>query len=160
MLYSNQTKWTKFNERTNTLLYKNISLILFSKMSHSFLLLWEIDGATCTQREDFYSPYRLPGARERQCLHPTLQARQRRPDRLRVLRSTPILCLCRNLTARFSSCGLLPVTHLLYLSALMYCHIPVFSSLRDSLSKHTGHLERTENSCHMLYNNIYIYIYI
>ena len=60
--------------------------------------------------------------------------------------------LSLNLTAWFSSRDLLPVTHLLYPTALMSCHIPVYSSQRDSLSKHTGSLGTTRNPCHMLYN--------
>ena len=51
------------NER-NTLLYKNISLILFLKGAHSLLLVWEIDGETYTQREDFFLShtfFREPG---------------------------------------------------------------------------------------------------
>ena len=55
------------------------------------LVVWEIDGETYTQREDFFFPYLLLGAKGCQRLHP-LQARQRRPDRLRVPRSTTILC--------------------------------------------------------------------
>ena len=39
-----------------------------------------------------------------------------------------ISALCPNLTTWFSSRGLLLVTHLLYLTALMCCHIPVYSS--------------------------------
>ena len=42
------------------------------------------------------------------------------PARLRVPRST-VLCLCLNLTAWFSSRGLLPVTHLFYPSVLPEC---------------------------------------
>ena len=42
-------------QRTNeTLLYKNISLILFLKGAHNLLLVWEIDGETYTQRGDFF----------------------------------------------------------------------------------------------------------
>ena len=37
-----------------TLLYNNISLILFSKGAHSLLLVWEIDGETYTQRRNFF----------------------------------------------------------------------------------------------------------
>ena len=38
----------------NSFLYKNISLILFSKEAHSLLWVWEIDGETYTQRRDFF----------------------------------------------------------------------------------------------------------
>ena len=47
---------TSMNER-NTLLYKNTSLILFSKGAHSLLWVWEIDGETYTQRGDFFWPF-------------------------------------------------------------------------------------------------------
>ena len=47
MIY--EIKWTN-----GTLLYKNISPILFSKGAHSLLLVWEIDGETYTQRWDFF----------------------------------------------------------------------------------------------------------
>ena len=67
------------NER-NTLLYKNISLTLFSKRAHSLLLVWEIDGETYTQIWDFFS-YLLPGARGANACTP-LQACQRRPNPL------------------------------------------------------------------------------
>ena len=81
-----------------------------------------------------------------------LQARQRRPDRLRLARSTAILYLCLNLTTCFSSRGLLPVTHLLYRRALTCCYVSVYSSQRDSLSKHTGSPGTNRKS--MSYNNI------
>ena len=43
-----ELQWT--NE---TLLYKNVSLILFSKGAHSLMLVLEIGGETYTQRGDF-----------------------------------------------------------------------------------------------------------
>ena len=46
------------NER-NTLVYKNISFILFLKGAHSLLLVWEIDGETHTLRGDFFLSYIL-----------------------------------------------------------------------------------------------------
>ena len=55
----------------NTLLYKNISLILFSKGAHSLSWVWEIDGETYTQRGDFFLPhifFRESGGCQR--LHP------------------------------------------------------------------------------------------
>ena len=48
LIHDLRLQWT--NE---TLLYKNISLILFSKGAHCLLLVWEIDGETYTQKGDF-----------------------------------------------------------------------------------------------------------
>ena len=41
-------------EQWGTRIYKNISLILFSKEAQSLLLVWEIDGEIKTQRGDFF----------------------------------------------------------------------------------------------------------
>ena len=126
------------------LLYKNISLILYSKRGPLFIV------SLRDRWRDIYSergllivPYLLLGARGCQCLHPLAN---------RIVRDDLILCLaecssldswfsvlCLNLTACLSR-GLLLVTHLLYLTALMQCHCPVYSSQHDSLSKHTGSL--------------------
>ena len=54
----------EFQWKNETLLYKNISLILFSKGPHCLLLVWEIDGETYTQRGDFFLShifFREPG---------------------------------------------------------------------------------------------------
>ena len=40
-----------------TLLYKNISLILFLKEAYCLLLVWEIDGEAYTRRGDFFLPH-------------------------------------------------------------------------------------------------------
>ena len=37
----NQTQYTKFNERTNTLLYKNISLTLYSRKGDVLCCVWD-----------------------------------------------------------------------------------------------------------------------
>ena len=109
-------------------------------MGPQFVVSWEIDGETYTQREDFF-PYLLPKARGCQCLHPLTSSSERgKPfDRRCVFGLTPILCTL-NLTMLFLSHGFLPVTHLLYPIVLTCCHIPVYLSQRDSLSKHTGSL--------------------
>ena len=137
---------TSMNERTNTRLYKNISLTLYSRKGWCFCDAWEKDGATYTKREDFF-PYLLPGARGCQQLHSLTSSSE-----------TPLLgcvsldwlwfsALCLNLTTWFSSRGHLPVTHLLYLSGLLWrSRILVYSSRRDSLSKHTGLLGTNRKS--------------
>ena len=105
-----------FNEQMNTLLYKNISLTLYSQKGWSFCGVWEMGGETYTQREDFF-PYLLPGARGCQHLHPL--ASRDTSDRLRAPRSTAILCFSLNLTTWFSLRDLLLVTHFFNLSALI-----------------------------------------
>ena len=55
-------QFTNFNKRTNTLLYKNIFLTLYSRKGWCFCGVWEMGGETYTQREDFF-PYLHPGAR-------------------------------------------------------------------------------------------------
>ena len=61
--------------------------------------------------------------------------------------------LCLNLTTWFSSCGLLPVTHLLDPTAVTRCHPPVYKSQPDSLSKHTGSqgTNRKSMSCYITF---------
>ena len=81
------TQWTH-----ETLLYKYTSLILFSKGGPQFVVSWEMDGETYTRREDFFFPYLLPGSRGYQCLHPLASSSETTSDRLRVPRSTMILC--------------------------------------------------------------------
>ena len=52
-------------EPRGTCIYKNTSLILFSKGAHSLLLVWDIDGETYTQRGDFFLShilFREPGS--------------------------------------------------------------------------------------------------
>ena len=87
MLYTHDLR-NSMNKR-NTLVYKkNISLILFSK-GPQFVVSWEIDGETYTQRKDFF-PYLLPGAKGCQRLHPFASCViTEASDRLRVIHSTP-----------------------------------------------------------------------
>ena len=73
------------------LLYKNIYLTLYSRKGWCFCGVWEMGGETYTKREDFF-PYLLPGAREYQRLHPLASSSETTSDRLRVPRSTAILC--------------------------------------------------------------------
>ena len=103
-----------FNEWTKHFFIKTCHT-LFSK---GLIFLWCVrDGwRDYIPREEFF-PFLLPGERGCQRLHPF--GSRDTSDRLRVPRSTAILCLCLNLTAWFSSRGLLPVTHLLYQSALI-----------------------------------------
>ena len=128
MLYSRNTNTsrnkikhnlrTSMNERTHFFI-KNITLTLYSRKGWCFCGVWEMHGETYTPREDFFSPYILPGARGCQRLH-----------FLASSSDTPLLdcvffarlrffALCLNRTAWFSSRDLPPVTHLLYPSTLI-----------------------------------------
>ena len=119
MIY--EIQWT--NE---TFLYKNKSLILFSKEAHSLWLVREIDGVTYTQRGDFLSHIFFRESGGANACTP-LQA---------VSSETPLIgCLS---LARLSilwldwqsksdhvviiSRGLLPVAHLLDRPAPTHCH--------------------------------------
>ena len=140
MIY--EIQWT--NE---TLFFIKISLSLSfysPKGAHRLLLIGEIYGQTYTHIEDFFLShifFREPGGC--QCLR-SLASRDA-SDRQPVSRSTPDSLHSLNLTAWLSR-GLLPVTHLLYPTALTRCHPPVFYSQRDSLSKHTGSLGTNRKS--------------
>ena len=115
----------KQRNQTETLLYKNISLILFSKRAPSLLLVWEIDGGTYTQRGDFlfHIFFREPRG-SNACTSFSSRIVTDASDRLPIPGSTlDSLPLCLNLTAWLSR-GLLPVTHLLDQSVLTRCHPP------------------------------------
>ena len=153
------------NER-NTLLYKNISLILFSNKAHSFLFVWEIDGETYTQRGDFFLSHifsREPGdANACTLLQAVSSERSEMPLIGYVPRSNPDSLLCLNLTAWLSH-GLLLVIHLFDLTAIMCCHLPVYKSQPDSLSKHTGSLGMNWKSIsYVIYHKYFwleVYVY-
>ena len=70
-------------------------------------------GKTYTQREDFFFPYLLPGARGCQLLHPLASSSETTSVRLRVPRSTAILCTMskseRVVLITWSSSGYTPV---------------------------------------------------
>ena len=119
-------QFTNFNERTNTLLFKNISLTLYSRKGWCFCGVWEMGGETFTQREDFFFPYLLPGARGCQRLHPHASSSETPLIGCISLARLWFSALFLNLTAWFSSRDPLPVTHLLDLSALTRCHLPVY----------------------------------
>ena len=108
---------TSMNERTH--FFIKIYLSQTSRKGWCFCGVWEMVGETYTQREDFFFPYLLLGARGCQRLHPLASSSE-----------TPLIgwvslvrpwfsALCPNLTAWFSSRGLLPVKHLLYPNALI-----------------------------------------
>ena len=88
------------------------------------MFLWCVrDGwKTYTQRDDFFFPYLLPGARRCQRLHPLASLSETPPIGWVSLAQLWFSALYLNLTAWFSSRGLLPVTHLLYPNALMCCN--------------------------------------
>ena len=112
----NQRWFTNFNQRTNTLLYKNISLTFYSQKGWCFCDVWEMGGETYTKREDFFFPYLLPGARRCQRLHPLASSSLIGCMSLARLWFS---ALCPNLTTWFSSRDPLPVTYLFNPSALI-----------------------------------------
>ena len=95
MLYSRNTNISgniiKDNDEQNTLVYKNISLVLFSKRRPSFVVSWEIDGETYSLRDEFF-PYLFSGSQEVPTLAPPCKLVRDASGRLRVPRSTAILC--------------------------------------------------------------------
>ena len=106
-------------------------------------------GETYTQREDFFFPYLLPGARGWPCLHPLASSSE-----------TPLIgcvsharlwfsALCLNLTAWFSSRGLLPVTHLLYSTVLIVLSYPCLLITAWQLVKAHG-VTRNEPKIHAI----------
>ena len=105
------------NERNTHFLIK-IYLSFYSGKGPLFVVVWEIDGETYTQR-GLLLPISSSRNRGVPTLEPPCKLVRTASDRLRVPCPTAILCLCLNLTAWFSSRGLLPVTHLLYQSALI-----------------------------------------
>ena len=131
-------------EQRWTGIYKNISLILFSKGAHSWLLIWEIDGETYSQRGDFFLShifFQEPGGANActRLLSVSSETSETPLMSCLSLARLPIL-----LTLYKSDCmvlishALLPVTHMLDRPAPTHCHAPVYKSQRDSLSKHTG----------------------
>ena len=110
----------KHNLRTNTLLYEKIYLShLFPK---GLMFLWcvrDVSRDIYSEREDFFFPYLLPGARGCQRLHSLCKLVRDASAQLHVPRSSAILCLCLKLTTWVSSRDLLLVIHLLYPSALI-----------------------------------------
>ena len=145
-------------EQRGTRIYKNISLILFSKRAHSLLLVWEIDGKAYTQRGDFFLSHiffrKLGGANT--CTPPCKPYCQRRP---RCLWSAAYLWvdsrfsgLCLNLTAWFSFPVISLRLHTCSIGLPRRTPTPLFTNHYVTACQSTrGHQERTENPCHMLY---------
>ena len=120
------------------------------------MVLWYVrDGwrDIYAQREDFFFPSLLPGARGCQPLHPPCKLVRDASDRLRVPRSTAILCTLSKsdhvVLITWSPSGYTPVVPDSSDRAVIYLftneNVTACQSIR-------GHSERTENPCHMLYN--------
>ena len=149
VLYSRNTNpignIIKDNDERNTLLYKNISLNLFSKRGPQFVV------GLRNRWRDIYS--------DRGLLFICSSWSQRVP-RLALLcklvRDDLISCvflarlrfseLCLNLTAWFSSRDLLSVTHLLYSTALIVLSYLCLLITTWQLSNQTGSLETNQKS--------------
>ena len=144
------------NEWTHFFIKKYISHTLFSK---GLILLWSVRNGW----RDIYSKggLLLPISSSWSQGVPTLAAPCKlvRDPLIGLMSNARIRfsALCLNLTAWFSSRGLLPVTLLLNPSALIAM---LFTYQNETACQSTrGHQERTENPCHMLYN-IYCWITI
>ena len=92
---------TSMNEHTS--LWKYISLTLYYRKSWCFCGVWEMGEETYTEREDFFFPYLLPGARECQRLHPLASSSETPLVGCVSLVRLRFSALCLNLTAWFSS---------------------------------------------------------
>ena len=113
-------------------------------LSHFILeKVWEMGGETYTQREDFF-PYLLPRARRYQRLHPLVSSAETTSVRLRVPRSTAILCTLskshRVVLITWSPSGYTPAVP--DRAVLFNIHMTACQST-------LGHLERTENPCYI-----------
>ena len=141
---------TNFNERTNTLLYKDISLTLFSK---GLMLLWCVRNGW----RDIYSerglllPIFSSGSQRMPMLAPPCKLVRDASDRLRVPCSDAILCTLsksdRVVLITWSSFGYTPVRPECSDCAVLFTNHNV-----TAYQSTQGHLERTENLWHMLYN--------
>ena len=141
-----------FNERTNTLLYKDISLALYFRRGWCFRGVCEMDGVTYTQREDLFFLSLLPGARGCQRLHP-------------IASSSETLLIGCVFLARFNSQNSVKIWprgfHHVTPFRLHTCStwVPwlavIFLFTNQNLTGYQStrdHSERNENPCHMLYN--------
>ena len=77
---------------TNTLLYKNISLILFLEKGSLFVIIWEIDGAIIYSERGLLLPISSSRSQWVPMLAPLCKLVRDASHRLRVPRSTAILC--------------------------------------------------------------------
>ena len=105
---------TSMNERSHFFIKIYLSNFIHERVDVS--VVWEMGGETYTQREDFFFPYLLPRARGCQRLHPFASSSETPLIGCVSLARLRFSALCTNLTAWFSSRGLL-VTLLFDLSA-------------------------------------------
>ena len=139
------------NERTHLFIKICISHFILERVDVSMVCERWMERHILWERTSSHILFQDPGGANA-CT--PLQARQGHLDRLRVPRSTVILCTLLNLTAWFSLHGLLPVTHRLDLSALI-----VLSCLLIKIWQPTKALGVTSNEpkIHvMLYNTSFI----
>ena len=139
-----------FNKRTNTLLYKNISFTLYSRKDWCFFGMWEMGIETYAKREDFFQ-YLLPG--DANACTP-LQARQRH---LWSAACASLDCDSLHSVQIWSRGSLITWSLSGYTPVLPECPgravIFLFTNQNVTACQSTrGHLERTENKCHMFYN--------
>ena len=142
------------NERS-TLVYKNISLILFSKRGPQFVVSWEKDGETYAQRGDFFLSHffnREPGG-----------ANACTP--LQVMSAETPLLGCMSLARLLILCTLSKSYHMVLMTWSPSGYTPVGPDCHDMLSPpcllittwqlvkaHRVTRNKPKYPCHMLYN--------
>ena len=110
------------NERTHFFIKIYLSHFILERIDVSVVCeRWGRE--TYTQREGFFFPYLLQGARGCQRLHPLASSSETPLIGCVSLARLRFSALCLNLTAWFSSRDPLPVTHLFDLSALTRRHL-------------------------------------
>ena len=115
------------------------------------MFLWCVrDGWRDIYSERNFFPCLLPGAGGYQCLHPFVSSSETLLIGCMSLAQLRFSALCLKQTVWFSSHGHLPVTHLLYLTALIVLSCLLITTWQ--LVKAHSHQERTKNLCDMLYN--------
>ena len=134
-----------------TFLYKNLSYFILKRGTQVIVSL-EIDGETYTQRGDFFLFhifFREPGgANACTLVHAVLSDGLMSLTGCISLARLQFSALCLNLTAYFSSRGLLPVTHLLDPTALTCCHPRLLITMWQLVKAHW--VTRNEPKIHVI----------
>ena len=112
---------TSMNDRTHFFIKIYLSHVILERVDVSMVCERWVE--TYTQRGDFFFPYLLPGARGCRRLRPLASSLETPLIGCVSLAQLRFSALSLNLTAWFSSRGLLLVTHLFDLSVLTCCPI-------------------------------------
>ena len=130
-------------------LFIKIYLSSSSRKGPLFFVVWDIDGETYTQREDSF-PYLLPGARGCQSLHPLASSSETTWSA-----ACPTLDCDSLYSVQIWPRGSHHVVSFGYTPVVLECpdRAALFTNHNVTACHSTpGHLERTENPWHMLYN--------